>query len=172
MGVFVLAIGAHSTNLTTMITHTLNTPLLIQPSIAFAFAAMVMIAIVETGRIPIDNPTTHLELTMIHEAMLLEYSGRHLALMEWASMIKLLLFATLIIDLFFPWGISGDANLLTIVLALAIWLAKLMILFIALSILETSMAKLRMFEVPQYLGTAFMLAFLGLITHYMLEVTV
>jgi len=172
MSVFVLAIGAHSTNLTTMITHTLTTPLLIQPSIAFALVAMLMIAIVETGRIPIDNPTTHLELTMIHEAMLLEYSGRHLALMEWASMVKLLLFATLIIDLFFPWGISGDTTLIGISLALAIWTAKLLLLFVSLAIVETSIAKLRLFEVPQYLGTAFVLAFLGLIIHYMLEVSV
>ncbi len=172
MSVFVLAIGAQSTNLTTMITHTLTTSIIIQPSIAFALVAMLMIAIVETGRIPVDNPTTHLELTMIHEAMLLEYSGRHLALMEWASMVKLLLFATLIIDLFFPWGISGDANLLTLALALVIWISKLMILFIILAVMETSMSKLRMFEVPQYLGTAFVLAFLGLIIHYMLEVTI
>jgi len=170
MSVFVLAIGAHSTSLTTMITHTLNTPLLIQPSIAFALVAMLMIAIVETGRIPIDNPTTHLELTMIHEAMLLEYSGRHLALMEWASMVKLLLFATLIIDLFFPWGISIDASFIGIFLALMIWITKLMVLFVILAIIETSLAKLRLFEVPQYLGTAFVLAFLGLIIHYMLEV--
>jgi len=171
MSVFVLAIGAHSTNVTTMINHTLTTPLLIQPSIAFALVAMLMIAIVETGRIPVDNPTTHLELTMIHEAMLLEYSGRHLALMEWASMVKLLLFATLIIDLFFPWGISGDAGLITTTLALALWLSKLMVLFVILAVMETSMAKLRMFEVPQFLGAAFVLAFLGLIIHYMLEVT-
>jgi len=172
MSVFVLAIGAHSTNLTPMITHTLTTPILIQPSIAFALVAMLMIAIVETGRIPIDNPNTHLEVTMIHEAMLLEYSGRHLALMEWASMVKLLLFATLIIDLFFPWGISGDVGLMTITLALAIWIAKLMVLFVILAVMETSMSKLRLFEVPQYLGTAFVLAFLGLIIHYMLEVSV
>jgi len=172
MSVFVLAIDAHSTNLTTMIAHTLTTPILIQPSIAFALVAMLMIAVAETGRIPIDNPSTHLELTMIHEAMLLEYSGRHLALMEWAAMVKLLLFATLIIDLFFPWGISGDAELITITLALAIWIAKLMVLFVILAIMETSMSKLRLFEVPQYLGTAFVLAFLGLIIHYMLEVSV
>jgi len=145
---------------------------LIQPSIAFALVAMLMIAVVETGRIPIDNPNTHLEVTMIHEAMLLEYSGRHLALMEWASMVKLLLFATLIIDLFVPWGISGDATLITIILALIIWICKLMVLFVILAVMETSMAKLRLFEVPQYLGTAFVLAFLGLIIHYMLEVSV
>ena len=170
LSIFVLSLGAHSTNLTTMITHTLSTPLMMQPSIAFALAAMVMIAVAENGRIPIDNPTTHLELTMIHEAMLLEYSGRHLALMEWASQIKLLLFATLLVDLFVPWGIAATADGAGIVLALGIWLLKLMVLFILLSIAETGMAKLRLFEVPEYLSAAFVLAFLGLLTHYMLEV--
>ncbi|MDQ6955003.1 MAG: NADH-quinone oxidoreductase subunit H [Mariprofundaceae bacterium] len=170
MSVFVLSLSAQSTNLTTMIHHILSTPLLIQPSIAFALVAMLMIAVAETGRIPIDNPTTHLELTMIHEAMLLEYSGRHLALMEWASMVKLLLFATLIIDLFIPWGLSLEADALGIILALIFWILKLALLFIVLATLETSLAKLRMFEVPQYLGTAFVLAFLGMMIHYMLEV--
>jgi len=170
MSVFVLSLGAHSTSLTTMIHHTLDTPLLIQPSIAFALVAMLMIAVAETGRIPIDNPTTHLELTMIHEAMLLEYSGRHLALMEWASMVKLLLFSTLIIDLFVPWGLSLQADLLGMSLALLVWVLKLAVLFIVLAVLETSLAKLRLFEVPQYLGTAFVLSFLGLMIHYMLEI--
>jgi len=170
MSVFVLSLGAHSTSLTTMIHHTLDTPLLIQPSIAFALVAMLMIAVAETGRIPIDNPTTHLELTMIHEAMLLEYSGRHLALMEWASMVKLLLFSTLIIDLFVPWGLSLQADLLGMSLALLVWMLKLAVLFIVLAVLETSLAKLRLFEVPQYLGTAFVLSFLGLMIHYMLEI--
>lgn len=170
MSVFVLSLGAHSTNLTTMITHTLNTPMALQPSLAFALAAMLMIAVAENGRIPIDNPTTHLELTMIHEAMILEYSGRHLALMEWASMIKLVLFATLIIDLFMPWGIATDASLATVAMALLLWAVKLFVLLLSLAIVETGLAKLRLFEVPEYLSAAFVIAFLGLLTHYMLEV--
>ncbi|RMH52564.1 MAG: formate hydrogenlyase [Zetaproteobacteria bacterium] len=171
MSIFVLSLGAHSTNLTVMIHHLLVTPPTIQPSIAFALVAMVMVAVAESGRIPVDNPTTHLELTMIHEAMLLEYSGRHLALMEWAAQVKLLLFATLIIDLFLPWGVEISADAAGFVLALACWLGKLVVLLGALALLETGMAKLRMFEVPQYLGTAFVLAFLGLMIHYMLEVS-
>jgi len=170
MSVFVLSLGAHSTNLTTMITHTLNTPIAMQPSIAFALAAMVMIAVAENGRIPIDNPTTHLELTMIHEAMLLEYSGRHLALMEWASQIKLVLFATLLVDLFVPWGIAAQADAAGLLLAMGFWLLKLVVLFVLLAVAETGMAKLRLFEVPEFLSAAFVLAFLGMITHYMLEV--
>jgi len=172
MSIFVLSLGAHSTNLTTMINHTLNTPVMMQPSIAFALAAMVMIAMAENGRIPIDNPNTHLELTMIHEAMLLEYSGRHLALMEWASQIKLILFATLLVDLFVPWGIAAHADPGGVVLACVFWLLKLAVLFVLLALAETGMAKLRLFEVPEYLSAAFVLAFLGLITHYMLEVAV
>ncbi len=172
MSVFVLSLGAHSTNLTTMISHTLNTPIILQPSLAFALVAMLMIAVVENGRIPIDNPTTHLELTMIHEVMILEYSGRHLALMEWASMIKLTLFATLIIDLFLPWGITPQAENLSVIVALLLWIGKLFALLLALAIIETGLAKLRMFEVPEFLSAAFVLAFLGLLAHYMLEVGV
>jgi len=170
MSVFVLSIGAQSTNLTTMITHTLNTPMVMQPSLAFALAALIMIAVAENGRIPIDNPTTHLELTMIHEAMLLEYSGRHLALMEWASMVKLVLFATLLVDLFVPWGIAANADPTGLLMAFAFWILKLGVLFVLLALAETGLAKLRLFEVPEFLNAAFLLAFLGLITHYMLEV--
>ncbi|RMG91786.1 MAG: formate hydrogenlyase [Zetaproteobacteria bacterium] len=170
MSVFVLSIGAQSTNLTTMISHTLNTPIVLQPSLAFALVAMLMVAVAENGRIPVDNPTTHLELTMIHEAMILEYSGRHLALMEWAAMIKLTLFATLIIDLFLPWGISIDASLAGVAMGLVAWLLKLIGFLLGLSLVETYLAKLRLFEVPEFLSTAFVIAFLGLLTHYMLEI--
>jgi len=170
MSVFVLSLSAHSTNLTTMIDHTLNAPIVLQPSLAFALAAMVMVAIAENGRIPIDNPATHLELTMIHEAMILEYSGRHLALMEWAAMIKLLLFATLIIDLFLPWGMATGAGIPALAVGLALWIAKLFALLLALALAETGLAKMRLFEVPEYLSGAFVIAFLGLLAHYMLEV--
>jgi len=172
MSVFVLSLGAHSTNLTTMITHTLETPLILQPSLAFALVAMLMIAVAENGRIPVDNPTTHLELTMIHEAMILEYSGRHLALMEWASMVKLTLFVTLIVDLFMPWGMATAADSTAMILALLLWVAKLFALLLMLAVVETGLAKLRLFEVPEFLSGAFVIAFLGLLAHYMLEVGV
>ncbi|MDQ6965360.1 MAG: NADH-quinone oxidoreductase subunit H [Mariprofundaceae bacterium] len=170
MSVFVLSLGAHSTNLTTMINHTLNSPFALHPSLAFAMVAMLMIAMAENGRIPIDNPGTHLEVTMIHEAMILEYSGRHLALMEWASMGKLLLFSTLIVDLFIPWGIAVHADLAGVLIALGLWLLKIGGLMIALAVTETGLAKLRLFEVPEYLSGAFVIAFLGLLSYYMLEV--
>ncbi|RMH62667.1 MAG: formate hydrogenlyase [Zetaproteobacteria bacterium] len=170
MSVFVLSLGAQSTNLTTMIHYTLATSFALQPSLAFALAAMLMIAIAENGRIPIDNPTTHLELTMIHEAMILEYSGRHLALMEWAAMVKLTLFATLIVDLFMPWGMATEISAGAIALGLSLWIGKLILLLLALALVETGLAKMRLFQVPEYLSGAFVLAFLGLLAHYMLEI--
>ncbi len=172
MSIFVLSMAAHSTNMTTMITMVMNSGLELRPSLAFALAAMLMVAVAETGRIPVDNPTTHLELTMIHEAMILEYTGRHLALIEWASQIKLLLFATLITNLFFPWGMATEVTALAIGVASLFWIAKLTLLLAALALLETWMAKMRIFRVPEYLGIAFLLAILGMLTHYILEVSV
>jgi len=172
MSIFVLSMAAHSTNMTTMIAMVMNSGLELRPSLAFALAAMLMVAVAETGRIPVDNPTTHLELTMIHEAMILEYTGRHLALIEWASQIKLLLFATLITNLFFPWGMATEVTALAIGVASLFWIAKLTLLLAALALLETWMAKMRIFRVPEYLGIAFLLAILGMLTHYILEVSV
>jgi len=170
MSVFVLSLGAHSTNLATMINHTINTPFALHPSLAFAMVAMVMIAVAENGRIPIDNPTTHLEVTMIHEAMILEYSGRHLALMEWAAMVKLLLFSTLIVDLFIPWGMTTHADPSGVGIAFGLWILKVAGLLLLLSVVETGVAKLRLFEVPEFLSGAFVISFLGLLSYYMLEV--
>jgi len=172
MSIFVLSIAAHSTNMTAMIDTVLSTGLGLRPSLAFALAALVLVAIAETGRIPVDNPATHLELTMVHEAMILEYSGRYLALIEWANQIKLLLFATLLLNLFFPWGMAVDADPASMLIAAGVWLCKLLVLFSLLALFETWMAKMRIFRVPEYLGLAFLLAILGMLTHYILEVGV
>ena len=172
MSIFVLSMVAQSTNLTAMIDTVLSTGLGLRPSLAFALAALVLVTIAETGRIPVDNPATHLELTMVHEAMILEYSGRYLALIEWSSQIKLLLFATLIVNLFFPWGMAHDTSAVSILIAAAAWLGKLLVLSVLLSLFETWMAKMRIFRVPEYLGLAFLLAILGMLTHYILEVGV
>jgi formate hydrogenlyase subunit 4 len=104
--------------------------------------------------------------------MILEYSGRYLALIEWANQIKLLLFATLILNLFFPWGMAGSPVPLDVVIAAVAWLSKLLVLFVLLALFETWMAKMRIFRVPEYLGLAFLLAILGMLTHYILEVGV
>lgn len=126
-----------------------------------AFVALALVAIAETGRVPVDNPTTHLELTMIHEAMVLEYSGPSLALIEWASAIKLNLMLSLLIALFAPWGMTGALSLWALGLAIVAYLAKLLVLAVAVAVLESSMAKLRMYLVPDFLGAACALAILA-----------
>jgi formate hydrogenlyase subunit 4 len=128
-----------------------------------AFAALVIVAVAETGRIPVDNPTTHLELTMIHEAMVLEYSGPSLALIEWSQAIKLHLMAALMIGLFAPWGMAATPTVVGVVVALGLYALKLVCLAVALSIVESSVAKVRMYVVPDFLRVASALAILAVI---------
>jgi formate hydrogenlyase subunit 4 len=119
--------------------------------------------------VPVDNPATHLELTMIHEAMILEYSGRHLALIEWASMMKLFLFTVLGIASFFPWGIAQNDDMLSVIAAMPVLLLKLGIVGIGLVMIETGMAKMRIFRITEFLGSAFLFATLGMMSYFMLE---
>jgi formate hydrogenlyase subunit 4 len=135
----------------------------------FALFALVLVTIAETGRIPIDNPTTHLELTMIHEAMILEYSGRHLALIEWASQLKLMLYGVLIANIFFPWGIAETFSLQTLGIGLLAIIGKLALLAIFLALSETLVAKMRLFRVQEYLSFAYLLGLLGMLSHIILE---
>lgn len=170
MAAFTLAMTAHSTNLSSVMATHLAEGLVVRPSYLFAFAALALVAIAEAGRLPVDNPATHLELTMTHEAMLLEYSGRHLALMEWAAQLKLLLYAVLIANVFIPWGIATTLTLGTLLLASVAILAKLALLGAALGLAETLFAKLRLFRVPNLLNLALLLGLLGLLSHVILEV--
>ena len=142
---------------------------LLRPSLVFALLAFILIALAETGRVPVDNPATHLELTMIHEAMILEYSGRHLALIEWASMMKLFLFVVLGIASFFPLGIALNDDLTAIISAFPILLLKLGFVGVALVMIETGMAKMRIFRITEFLGSAFLFATLGMLSYFMLE---
>jgi formate hydrogenlyase subunit 4 len=139
------------------------------PSLAFTAIAFTMVLLAENARIPIDNPATHLELTMIHEAQLLEYSARHLALMEWAAALKLFNYACIGFALFIPWGVStragGPATLLASIPLLAL---KLLIAGAVLALIETVSAKLRVFRAPEFLGVAFVFAVLGLLVHLLL----
>ena len=139
------------------------------PSLAFTAIAFTMVLLAENARIPVDNPATHLELTMIHEAMLLEYSARHLALMEWAAALKLFNYACIGFALFVPWGVytqlGGPAALLGSIPVLA---AKLAVAGAGLAIVETLSAKLRVFRVPEFLAAAFLFAVLGLLVHLLL----
>jgi formate hydrogenlyase subunit 4 len=145
-------------------------PYFVDPSLIFAAVAFVMILLAENARIPIDNPGTHLELTMIHEAMVLEYSARHLALVEWASDLKLFNYACIGFALFLPWGIAthGRDGALHLGVAVAALLLKLTAAGAALSVIESLSAKLRIFRAPEYLAMAFLLAVLGLLVHLLL----
>ena len=147
-------------------------PSIIDPSVIFAAVAFVMVLLAENARIPIDNPATHLELTMIHEAMLLEYSARHLALVEWASSLKLFNYACIGFALFVPWGIAthGADGVAAMLISIAALLVKLIVAGAALALIETFSAKLRIFRAPEYLAMAFLLAVLGLLVHLLLGV--
>jgi formate hydrogenlyase subunit 4 len=136
---------------------------------AFAGIAFVMVMLAENARIPIDNPATHLELTMIHEAMILEYSARHLALMEWANAIKLTTYSAVGVALFLPWGIAQAGDWLMMPLAIVVFAAKMAAGGAGLAVLEAVSAKLRIFRAPEFLGMAFMLGVLGILTHFLLE---
>ncbi len=170
MAIFTLTMSAHSTNLSTVVGFQLTQGLVLHPSYLFALMGLVLVAVAETGRIPVDNPATHLELTMVHEAMILEYSGRHLALMEWAAWLKLTLYGVLIANVFFPWGIGETTDPGAFGIGLAVIVAKLALLGLALAVSETVLAKMRLFRVPQYLNLAFLFALLGMLSFLILEV--
>jgi len=166
---FTPALIAQSTGLTTIVDQLAHGALHLYPSMAFAAVAFVMVLLAENARIPVDNPATHLELTMVHEAMLLEYSARHLALMEWAHALKLLTYAAIGIALFVPWGIAAAGDWAAMPLAVGILLVKLALGGVGLALVETVSAKMRIFRVPEFLGMAFMLAVLGMLTRILLE---
>lgn len=142
---------------------------ILNPSQILAFAGLFIVTLAETGRIPVDNPATHLELTMIHEAMILEYSGRHLALIEWASQIKLLIFFSLLGNLFIPTGITNNVTLVDFLGGIAIYLVKVSGLAVVIALVESTNAKLRLFRVPDLLMVAFTLSLLSLILRFLIQ---
>ncbi len=166
--VFTLALIAGSTQLSTMSAFMTSPEVGLRVSLGLGLIGLVMVAIAENARVPVDNPATHLELTMVHEAMVLEYSGRHLALIDLASELKLLLYVSLIACLFAPWGIStaaagGPASLL---IGLGAFLGKLAVAGFLLALFETAIAKMRVFRVPEFLGAALMLALLATLLRF------
>jgi formate hydrogenlyase subunit 4 len=167
--ILTLAITTHHTQAALVMTHHLTDGFALRPSYLFALGALMIVAIAETGRIPVDNPTTHLELTMIHEALMLEYSGRHLALMLWAGTLRLFLYAVLLINLFFPWGLATTVHWLDLLMSMIALIAKSILLGAVLAISETVLAKMRLFRAPAFLHFALLLALLGLLSHILLE---
>jgi formate hydrogenlyase subunit 4 len=170
LAAFTLALGAHTTALGGIARAVATAPLgWLSPSHLLALAAMWIVAISETGRVPVDNPVTHLELTMIHEGLLLDVSGRHLALLEWAAALRQTVLLTLVANLFLPWGIALTAAPAALALAAFAWLAKLLIACVIIAVLESVTAKMRLFRVPEFLGMAFLLSLLALASNAMLK---
>ncbi len=162
MVVFTVALIAGSTQLPTVAHFMVSNPVGLRVSLGLALISLIMVAVAENGRIPVDNPSTHLELTMVHEAMILEYSGRHLAMIEAAASLKLLLYVSLISSIFYPWGLAQNGDgLLAYAIGLGAYVAKLAVGGFLLAVFETGIAKMRVFRVPEFLGAALMLSFLG-----------
>ncbi len=160
--VFAVALVAGSTQLSNVVAFMASGDVGVRVSMGMALIALLIVAIAENARIPVDNPATHLELTMVHEAMVLEYSGRHLAMIELAASLKLLLYMALIGCIFLPWGIApASASLGGFAAGLALFLLKLVAGATLLALFETSIAKMRVFRVPDFLGVALMLGLLG-----------
>jgi formate hydrogenlyase subunit 4 len=204
MVLFTASLISDSTSLATIVSSLGQRELAILPSLAFAGVAFTMVSLAENARVPVDNPATHLELTMIHEALLLEYSGRHLALMEWAASLKLFAYSCAGLALFFPWGVAQANDRMALAFALPVLVAKLAVVGIGLALfvpygitgsagdwqgmalalpllalklaiggavlafIELTSAKLRIFRVPEFLATAFLLAVLGMLVNRLL----
>ena len=168
LAIFTVAIGANSTSLSEVARTAIGQEWrFLHPSQMLAFAALFLVLIAETGRIPVDNPATHLELTMIHEAMVLEYSGQYLALIEWGGAIKQLLLMTLLVNSFWPFGLRLGWSLPGVLIGLGYLLLKLMMLSGIIVLVETTNAKMRLFRVPELLAVAFTLGALALVSTFL-----
>ena len=171
LSIFAIALTAGSTNLSTIVHKTalMEGIITAPPPHLMALVAFFVVALAETGRVPVDNPATHLELTMIHEAMLLEYSGRYLALLEWAAGIKLLVFLSVIANVFAPWGIATSVTPASLAMGMVVYAVKVSGLAVVIGVIESMFAKLRLFRVPELLGAAFILSLLALVFFYTLR---
>ena len=168
MVLFTASLISSSTSLATIVSTLAHRELTILPSLAFAGVAFTMVSLAENARVPVDNPATHLELTMIHEALILEYSGRHLALVEWAAALKLFAYSCAGLALFFPWGVAEANDHMALLWALPVLVVKLAVGGFLLALIETVLAKMRIFRVPEFLATAFLLGVLALLVHLLL----
>jgi formate hydrogenlyase subunit 4 len=167
LGLFTSALAAGSLDLGAVVRGALGPGALFRPSDILALSGLFVVLIAETGRIPVDNPATHLELTMIHEAMVLEYAGPDLALVEWASALKELLYITLLIDLFIPFGIATTIAPGPVAIAVVAWVAKVFVFGVVITLVETTNAKLRLFRVPELVAVSLGLGFIALAIRFL-----
>jgi formate hydrogenlyase subunit 4 len=169
VSIFALSVRVGSTNLGAIVSSTLHAPLrVISPVSLLAAVALVVVIIAETGRLPVDNPATHLELTMVHEAMVLEYAGPDLALVELATAMRLTVFLGLLANLFVPWGIATGPGLLALLVGFLAFAGKVVVLGVALAVGEVFLAKRRLFRVPELLAGSFVVALLAVAASFFL----
>jgi formate hydrogenlyase subunit 4 len=167
LSIFVVAITYGGTNLSTLIEASSNSSFLSHPQIIFAAIGLFIIILGETGRLPFDNPATHLELTMVHETMVLEYSGKSLALMEWSQSIKQIILFTLMVNIFVPWGISSSILLSSLVVGFLMFIGKISLFGIFVAFLESSVAKWRLFRIPDLIAIAISTSMIGIVLCYL-----
>jgi formate hydrogenlyase subunit 4 len=168
LSIVALALNAGSTSFSQIVARTIDEPgMALGPGHLLAFAALFIVTLAETGRLPVDNPSTHLELTMIHEAMVLEYSGPHLALIEWGAALKLFVFLALAANLFMPWGIAQSISPGALLVGVVSLIVKMSVLGAGVALLETRVAKLRLFRVPELLSASFVLALLAVTSTFL-----
>jgi formate hydrogenlyase subunit 4 len=167
LGLFAPALAAGTMNLGVLVRGLVEQGPSWHPSDLLAFAGLLIIVIAETGRIPVDNPATHLELTMIHEAMVLEYAGPDLALVEWASAVKELVYLTLLVNLFMPVGIAMSLEPAPLLIGLVAWVGKVFLLAVAVTLVESTNAKLRLFRVPELMAVSLGLSFLAMAIRFL-----
>jgi len=168
MALFSASLITNSTSLAAIVNKMAHSQFQLYPSMAFAGVAFTIVSLAENARVPVDNPATHLELTMVHEALILEYSARHLALLEWATSLKLFAYSCIGLALFFPYGVAQVNTPLAIAVSLPALLGKLAVGGFLLALIETVSAKMRIFRVPEFLAVAFVLAVIGLLVHGLL----
>jgi formate hydrogenlyase subunit 4 len=168
MALFSASLITNSTSLAAIVNKMAHSQFQLYPSMAFAGVAFTIVSLAENARVPVDNPATHLELTMVHEALILEYSARHLALLEWAASLKLFAYSCIGLALFFPYGVAQVNTPLAIAVSLPALLGKLAVGGFLLALIETVSAKMRIFRVPEFLAVAFVLAVIGLLVHGLL----
>lgn len=168
--IFVVSLTLGGTNLSALVSAATKTGLLLSPSMLFALISFMVIILAETGRLPFDNPATHLELTMIHEAMVLEYSGKSLAMIQWSQSIKQLILLTLVVNLFFPLdipGVVGNGSIWPVAMGLALYLPKVALLAALVAYIETRVAKWRLFRLPDLLTVAIASSMIGVVFHFL-----
>ena len=169
LAIFALSVRVGSTNLSAIISSSLTDPArVLSPASLLAAVALIVVIVAETGRLPVDNPSTHLELTMVHEAMVLEYAGPDLALIELGSAMRLSVYLGLLANLFLPWGIATEAGLVAVLVGVAAFVVKVAVLGAALAFAEVFLAKVRLFRVPELLAGSFLLALLAVTASYLL----